>query len=62
MSSDLVTSLVELVEAYHSRWITVHGDHGLDCHWCAGLHERHAWALRAFEAEPDNGPELEAVV
>lgn len=62
MSGDLVTELIELVNAYHWRWLIVHGDHGLDCHLCAGLHERHAWALAAFENNADNGPELEAAV
>ena len=57
---DVITELVELVNAYHWRWTVVHGDHGLECRLCAGLHERHAWALAALAGMPEeNGPEAE---
>jgi hypothetical protein len=61
--SDVVTELVALVHAYHWRWIVVHGEHGLDCELCRGLHEQHAWTLVAMQTEPDNGHlDLEAAV
>jgi hypothetical protein len=62
VSGDLVTELVELVAAYHWRWTVVHGCHGMECEMCAGLHERHAWALAAMEAGPDVQPRLEEAV
>ena len=62
MTGDLVTELVELVAAYHWRWAVVHGEHGMECELCAGLHERHAWALAAMTAEPDEVLELAEAV
>ncbi len=59
--SDVASELLRLVHAYHWRWVVVHGDHGPECELCAGLHDRHRWALKAMEAEPDdNGEPLEA--
>ena len=64
--NDLPTELLRLVNAYHWRWVTFHGDHGDDCKLCAGLHSLQARALAAMVEElgpePELGPMLFEVV